>query len=205
MRLAPAAALLLCAAPPSGLAAQASPAALGVTYRLAAESRLEVRVGRAGLLAAAGHEHLIRAGRFEGSITFRPDEPARDSVAVTVETEALYVVPEADSADIPRITATMRDQVLQVRAHPTIAFASTSVAATERGVHVEGTLTMLGRSRPVAFDAELRLVGDTLVGTASFAVRQSAFGIRPVSKALGLVRVADEVRFELHLVGVRQE
>jgi polyisoprenoid-binding protein YceI len=177
----------------------------GGEYRLAPDSRLEVLVGRAGPLAALGHPHVIRARRFEGSITYRPEDAARDSIAVTVVAGELYVVPAADSADIPKITATMRNTVLRVDSFPRITFASSAVIPTARGIHVEGTLTLVGRSRPVAFDAELTMSGDTLVGTAAFAVRQTEFGIRPYRKALGLVRVADEVRFVLVLRATREE
>ena len=184
-------------------AAQRPPASDGETYRLAADSRLEIHVARAGLLAAAGHEHLIRARVFEGSITYRPDDPTHAAVTVAVATRDLYVVPAADSADIPKITATMRNVVLKVDANPVIRFVSSAVVPADRGVHVEGTLTMMGLARPVGFDAELQLSGDTLTGTATFSVRQSDFGIHPYSTALGLVRVADLVRFEIRLRGTR--
>jgi polyisoprenoid-binding protein YceI len=186
-------------------AAAQGPPTPGGEYRLAPDSRLEVLVGRAGPLAALGHRHVIRARRFAGSITYQPDDPVHDRVAVTVATDGLYVVPAADSADIPKITATMRNEVLRVDSFPRITFASSAVIPTPRGIHVEGTLTLVGRSRQVAFDAELYMEGDTLVAAATFAVRQTDFGIRPVRKALGFVRVADELRFQIVLRATREE
>ncbi len=204
MSLAPLMSVALAAALAGEMTAQAPLAARGFTYRLTADSRLEVHVGKAGLLAGAGHEHLVRARTFSGSITYEPDHPTDASVTVSVSTEGLYVVPASDSADIPRITATMRDRVLRVRDNPEIKFVSKAVVGTTRGVHVEGALTILGHTRPVAFDAELRFSGDTLEGTASFSVRQTDFGIRPYSTALGLVKVADQVNLEIRLKATRQ-
>jgi polyisoprenoid-binding protein YceI len=194
----------LLAAGACGASAQSLASAHGDTLRLAADSRLDVRVAKAGVLAVAGHEHVVRARDFSGFVVYRPDEPDSSSVLISVATDGLYVVPAADSADIPKITAAMRRQVLRTESYPEIRFVSSSVVPIPAGVHVEGTLTMVGRARPVAFDAALRVGTDTLEGTATFSVRQTDFGIRPYRTALGLVRVADEVRFEIRLRAVRR-
>ena len=173
-------------------------------YRVGPGSRLDVHVAASGLLAAAGHGHLIRARTFTGTISYSPADLTHASVAVTVATHGLFVVPERDSSDIPKITATMRNQVLKVAENPEIRFVSTAVSAAADGVHVEGGLTMMGQTRPVTFTTVLHVAGDTIEGTATFSVRQTDFGIHPYSKAFGLVRVADVMRFEIRLRGVRE-
>ncbi len=62
---------------------------------------------------------------------------------------------------------------------------------------------MVGRTRPVSVDLLLRVTADTLRAEGSFVVKQTDFGIKPFSKALGMVKVKDEVRFELRVVAVR--
>lgn len=188
-------------------------------FSLSRESVLEVHAGKTGLLSGFGHEHRVRAHAFSGTVVYFPGDPGRSRVSVTVLTESLRVVPEADSADIPEITRTMREKTLQVDSFPEIRFVSTSVTplppapspaggAGERGAEpsvfrVAGGLTMVGVTRPVSVDMTLQVAGDTLRTEGSLVVKQTDFGIRPFSKALGMVKVKNEVRFELRVVGVR--
>jgi polyisoprenoid-binding protein YceI len=169
-------------------------------FVLSPQSVLEVHAGKSGLLAGLGHEHRIRAHAFSGTVVYFPGDPRRSRVAVTVLTDSLRVVPEADSADIPEIERTMREKTLRVDSFPEIRFASREVASAEGGLRITGDLTMVGVTRPVSVDMILDVAGDTLRAEGSFAVRQTDFGIKPFSKALGMVKVKDEVRFELTVV-----
>ena len=174
---------------------------------LAPQSVLEVHAGKSGLLAGLGHEHRIRAHAFTGEIVYFPAALARSRVAITVRTDSLRVVPEADSADIPKITATMRQQTLKVDAFPEITFVSRQVASADtaaagRRIRVTGDLTMVGKTRPVSVDMDLSFAGDTLRADGQFVVKQTDFGIKPYGKVLGMVKVKDAVRFELHVVAV---
>ena len=62
---------------------------------------------------------------------------------------------------------------------------------------------MVGVTRPVSLDLALEVLADTLWAEGSFVVKQTDFGIQPYSTALGLVKVKNEVRFELRVVAVR--
>lgn len=188
-----------------------APAALGQTtpgrsqpdsavFRLSPGSVLEVHAGKSGLLSGLGHEHRIRAHAFSGTVVYFPGDVSRSRVTVTVLTDSLRVVPEADSADIPEITRTMREKTLSVDSFPDIRFASGSVVPRAALLHVTGDLTMVGRTRPVSVDMTLEVEGDTLRAEGGFAVKQTDFGIKPFSKALGMVKVKNEVRFELRVV-----
>ncbi len=173
-------------------------------------SVLEVHAGKSGLLAGFGHEHRVRAHAFFGAVTYFPDDLGRSRVTLTVLTDSLRVVPEADSADIPKITEAMRTSTLRVDSFPEIVFSSREVTPLEEGrrgsgrsrssIRMAGDLTMVGRTRPVSVDLELAVRADTLRAEGSFVVKQTDFGIKPYSKALGMVKVKDEVRFELHVV-----
>ena len=193
-------------------------------FMLSPLSTLEVRAGKTGLLAGFGHEHRVRAHAFSGTVVYFPGDPSRSRVSVTVLTDSLRVVPEADSADIPEITRTMGTRTLKVDSFPEIRFVSRTVlplaaggspSAGERGavsrqrdtmaVRVAGDLTMVGVTRPVSMDLTLDVSADTLRAEGAFQVKQTDFGIKPFSKALGMVKVRDEVRFELRVVAVRAE
>ena len=188
-----------------GAAAQDS-----AVYALDRASVLLVHAGKSGLLKGFGHEHQVRAHAFSGTVTYFPDDPGRSRVRVTVLTDSLLVVPEADSADIPEITRTMREKTLRVDSFPVIEYGSRAVELVGAGgaagithVRVTGDLTMVGVTRPVSLDLALEVLADTLRAEGSFVVKQTDFGIQPYSKVLGLVKVKDEVRFELRVVAVR--
>jgi polyisoprenoid-binding protein YceI len=176
-------------------------------YALDPASMLLVHAGRSGLLKGLGHEHQVRAHAFGGTVVYFPDDVGRSRVLITVLTDGLRVVPEADSADIPEITRTMREKTLKVDSFPEITFVSREVvltgAAELTAIRVAGDLTMVGRTRPVSVDLTLDAGPDTLRAEGSFVVKQTDFGIKPYGKALGLVKVKDEVRFELRAVAVR--
>lgn len=178
-----------------------------IVYALSPHSVLEVHAGKSGILAGFGHEHLIRAHAFAGEIVYFPAALGRSRVSVTVLTDSLRVVPEADSADIPKITATMRQKTLRVDSFAEITFVSREVAGPDSGaaahrIRVTGDLTMVGKTRPVSVDMDLSFAGDTLRADGEFVVKQTDFGIKPYSKVLGMVKVKDAVRFELHIVAV---
>jgi polyisoprenoid-binding protein YceI len=163
-----------------------------------------------------GHEHRVRAHAFSGTIVYFPVEVQRSRVTISLATDSLLVVPESDSADIPKITETMRREVLRPDSFPAISFVSSSVVplpapvspsqgSGERGAgrsswRITGDLTLRGRTRPVSGDLSLEVAGDTLRAAGWFMVKQTDFGIRPYRKALGMVRVKDEVRIEIRVV-----
>ena len=62
------------------------------------ESLLEVHAGKSGLLSGLGHEHRVRAHAFSGTVVYFPEDPGRSRVSLTVLTDSLRVVPEADLA-----------------------------------------------------------------------------------------------------------
>ena len=183
--------------------ADSGPAPAPITYTiLPAASVLEVHSYKAGLLAGLGHEHVIRAHAFAGTVVHDARDPSRSSVALTVLTDSLRVVPAADSADIPAITKAMREHVLHVAEFPEISFASTDVTVRGDTVHLRGDLTMVGVTRPVELDLTLDATPEVLHVSGSFTVKQTDFGIHPYSAGLGTVKVKDEVAFRLDLRAV---
>src|ERR1043165_710463 len=83
-----------------------------VIYRLDPSSRFEVHTAKAGLFGFAGHEHLIRARRFSGAVVYHPAAPAQSHLEIRIETAGLEVLTPPDSAEIRKVTETMRNEVL---------------------------------------------------------------------------------------------
>src|SRR5256714_11249522 len=87
-------------------------------YVLSPASRLEVQTGRAGLLSFVGHEHRIRARSVHGRIVYRPNAPATSHVSLVIPTDSLEVLTPPDTAEIRKVTETMRMEVLDVAHYP---------------------------------------------------------------------------------------
>jgi len=158
-----------------------------------AKSVLTVRVYKAGVFSAFGHDHEIVAPISSGSV----DVNAR-RVELHVRAAALRVRdPNASQKDRDEIQKTMAgSEVLGVEQYPEIAFRSTSAeSAGARAWTVHGELSMHGQSRPVT--VEVREKDGHYVGASQFA--QSGFGITPVKVAAGAVKVKDELRVEFDI------
>ena len=199
---------LACEPAPAPLRAQAAAAPGGdsVVYRVSPASRFEVRTGTAGLLGFAGHEHLIRAGAFSGRAVYYPSAPLASHVEIRIAADSLEVLTPPDTAEIRKVTEAMRTEVLHVERNREITFASRTLAAVEGGFRMTGTLTMAGQAREVRVDARVAIGRDTLRATATFAVKQTDFGIRPYRGGPGgTVRVADRVSITLAVVAVREK
>jgi polyisoprenoid-binding protein YceI len=177
-----------------------------VVYRLLPESRLEVKTGKAGLLGFAGHTHLIRARAFSGTVVYFPSDPKASRVEIRVPTDSLEVLTPPDTAEIRKVTASMRTEVLQVDRYPEIRLVSTQVTPAGGGVRLMARLTLVGETRDVPIDLATTVGPDTLRASGTFSIRQTDFGITPYRGGPGgTVKVADRVTFRVDLVAARIE
>jgi len=197
--------LFLLAILPTPTAAQTA-ARDSVSYDLVPPSRLEVRTGKAGLLGFAGHDHVIRARSFSGRIVFYPDQLTASHVTVSVPTDSLEVITPPDTAEIRKVTAAMREDVLDVAHFPEITLTGRAVERAGDTVRVDAVLTMKGQSQNVPLIVGAGLGADTVRATTTFTVKQTDFGIRPYRGGPGgTVRVADRVTFIIEAIAVRRQ
>jgi polyisoprenoid-binding protein YceI len=193
---------------PSASAPAAIPAGLegvdSAVYRLSRASRLDVKTGKAGLFGFAGHSHVIRARAFDGQVVFHPKNPASSRLEITVRTNSLVVLTPPDTAEIRKVTAAMRSEVLHVDQYPEIRLVSRKVTRTATGFRVLGALTLVGQTRTIPVEVSVRFGLDTLRATTVFSVKQTLFGIKPYSGGpAGTVKVADRVTFNIDAIAVR--
>jgi polyisoprenoid-binding protein YceI len=197
------AACLATAVPVPGRAQAGAPDS--VVYRVDSSSRFEVRTGKAGLFGFAGHSHRIRARSFTGVVVYVPGDPTRSRVSIVVAAESLEVLTPPDTAEIRKVTETMRRDVLDADHYPQIRFASRTIAPTAEGFHAVADLTLRGTTRDVPIDVKVELRSDSVLAGCTFSVKQSDFGISPYRGGPGgTVRVADRVTFDIALVGVKE-
>jgi polyisoprenoid-binding protein YceI len=175
-----------------------------VIYRLAPDSCFQVKTGKAGLLSFAGHSHLIQARAFRGRVVYYPKAPGRSHLEMTVVADSLEVLTPPDTAEIRKVTAAMRQDVLRTAEHHEITLVSRQVTPGGKGFHVTAALTLVGQTREVPIDVAVHLGADTLRAGSTFSVKQTDFGIKPFSGGPGgTVKVADRVMFDIHAIAVR--
>lgn len=136
------------------------------------------------------------------------------SLSVTVDTQPLAVRASFDTRSVQvlgfrrdgrddpsplgalersQIESNLHTDVLGSARFPTAQFVSTSITPSGDGFVVRGVLTLHGRTAELA--APVRRVDDRYVATV--ALRQTAFGIKPYSAALGSLKVRDELTVTL--------
>ena len=175
-----------------------------VAYRLVPSSRLEVKTGKAGLFGFAGHSHAIRARAFSGDVVYYPHAPARSHLQITVQADSLEVLTPPDTAEIRKVTAAMRTDILHTDQYHEIRLVTKEVTPTAHGFHMIGALTLVGQTRDVPIDVSVELGVDTLRAATTFAIKQTDFGIKPFRGGpAGTVKVADRVTFDIDAVAAR--
>jgi polyisoprenoid-binding protein YceI len=158
-------------------------------------STIRIHVGKAGLFSTAGHEHWISAPIDRGSLD---DSEASANVTFIVQARKLMVEPDKDlSADKQaEVQRTMQEKVLESDKYPEISFRSSSVkkTATDSWI-VTGILSLHGYRNRVS--ANVRRVQGRYVGRCR--IKQTDFGIEPVTVGGGLVKVKNELDIEFAL------
>jgi polyisoprenoid-binding protein YceI len=193
--------LALAAAPNQASGTQGSPVPDSTVYRLDPASRLVVETGKAGLFGFAGHTHVIQAHGVRGELVYRPGRAA-SSLHLTLPTDSLEVLTPPDTAEIRKVTESMRTDVLHVDRYPEMRFAADSLEARAGHMSFPLLVTMAGTTRRVPVTAEVTIAPDSIRAVGSFTAKQTDFGIEPYRGGPGgTVKVADEVTFCFDLVG----
>jgi polyisoprenoid-binding protein YceI len=164
-----------------------------------AKSTVTVRVDRAGLFSVFGDNHLVSGPIADGWISLE----APLGVELRIESAALRVLdPWLSASDRAEVQERMLGpDVLDVERYPAISFVSTSVVADgpDRW-KATGQLSLHGMTREIAFPVARR--NGRYLG--SVRIKQRDFGIRPVTVALGTIRVKDEIVIEFDVALVER-
>jgi polyisoprenoid-binding protein YceI len=196
----------LCLYPAAGLPARAQEKADKATFEVdTKDSRIFVKVDKSTRL---GHLHGIEGNLKSGKLTFGgTGELVFDMASLTADTEearkrvGLADKPGPTENQINDVTKTMRsEQVLDVAQYPTATFRATAIkpldkqAPGESGMYqLEGSFSLHGAERKIEFKAKAER-GEkegTLRLTGVFQIKQTEYGIKPVTAAGGFAKVAD--------------
>ena len=182
-----------------------------VKYRIDSPgSRFTVQAFATGLLSTFGHNPTIGIRDYQGELQFEPDTYEGALVRVTVRTGTMEVLDEMKSDDRKKLEQMMYDEILEVARFPDAVYESNSITVQKLDTnllqaHVTGQLTFHGMTQSESFDARVTDMGGMLRISGEFSLRQSDYGIKPVSFAAGALRLKDELKFKYELTARKQE
>ena len=167
----------------------AMPGAIDVEH-----STITVHVYRSGLFSFAGDNHEIQAPIVSGTV-----EEAARTVEFTIEVRRMRVLDPNLSADKRSQVQDkmLSSEVLDADRYPEIKFHSTKVELKGGNtLSVSGNLTLHGQTRPL----NVNVVSTQPRYRGSATLKQTEFGIKPISIGGGAIKVKDEVRIDFEIV-----
>jgi polyisoprenoid-binding protein YceI len=172
-----------------------------------AKSYLLVITDKAGLFSFAGHEHAALAREWSLEPAIDASNLQASYVTITIPVSSLVIDsaearrlaglgPGPSPGDVRKIQEKMLGpEVLDARNYPTIVFTTSSVAAGGSELRVSGQFRMRGQTRELTVPVRYTRSPDgSFAYSGEFQIRQTDFGIKPVSIGLGTVNVKNEVR-----------
>ena len=178
-----------------------------------AQSSLVLQLFKDGVAARLGHDHVVHASVFSGTVAYDPRNPEASSIQVAVEVGSLIaddpgtrrkfgLAGEPSTSDRAEIDKAMKaDGQLAAARFPSMTFTSTAIATQPDGRFlVTGRLTIRGVTNELKFPAQMSVDGAQLRGRAQLKFKQSSFGYPPYSALLGAIKNKDEVILHIDLV-----
>jgi polyisoprenoid-binding protein YceI len=188
----------------------AAPAAATVYVLDPGVSRFTARAFATGLLASLGHNPSFAIRQFIGEAKFSADAPEQSSLRVVVQSASLELSDQVSEKDRREIERTMRNDVLETGRFPEIVFEASNPSLSKGGetlywANLTGKLTLHGVTQPQQITAQVSTTGDQLHATGELSIRQSSFGIKPVSVAGGTMKIKDDVKVTFDFVARKKE
>ncbi len=160
----------------------------------AQRSTITIHVGKSGLLSGAAHNHTVDAPISSGVI----QESGSPHIEFRVETAKMTVRPDPkiDANDQATIQMHMEEMTLETKKFPEIAFRSSRVQKLSDGEWtVDGDLFLHGVTKPVSLT--VKRAGESY--TTHSILKQTDFGIKPISIGGGIIKVKNEVEIDFQI------
>ena len=158
------------------------------------------------MLSAFGHDPTIAIRDLQGDVEFSPETKAFGDtrLQLRIRSDSLEVVGDISEKDREEIQCRMHDEVLESEHFPEIVYQCSRVTGSGSGdrywVALNGELTLRGFTRSVLVTARVVLNGNSLRASGEFSLRQTDFGITPVTAAAGAIRLKDELKCNFDIV-----
>jgi polyisoprenoid-binding protein YceI len=182
---------------------EAPAASATVVYKLVpGESQLQYEVGEV---------FINENNRFNTAVGVTPQVAGEITVDLSAPQNSSLGTITADisqfKSDSGRRDNAIRTRFLESERYPTVTFVPTQVEGLpstytegqEIPLKISGDLTIRDVTKPVTFDAVVKLQGDSLTGQATTTILMSDFGFGPISIG-GILNTEDETKVTLVLV-----
>lgn len=158
-------------------------------------------------LGPLGHEVILAATVWDGTIELNRDSIETSAVSVTIDSRSLELqgllghVQETSPSEHVDLFRSVEEHLLRTKEFPEISFTSVSVFGTIPKLTVNGHLTLVGQTRPATLDVTVDDVDDGTKMVGRTSVKQTDFGIKPFSALFGAVKIHDrlDVQVAVHL------
>ena len=198
----------------STTAALPEPPAQATRYTIRSDlSDVRFLVYRAGPLAARGHNHVVQAKSIMGNIALATDfhrstfSIVMPAANFLVDAAEARIVEGEEFAKLPAaefIESTTRNmlgsRVLDAPQFPQIEIRTVGLIGPSWAPDVTIRIRLKGVERDVTVPVAIDYTDDRLVATAVFEIKQTDFGITPLSILGGALQVADTVRVRMRIV-----
>lgn len=186
-------------------------------YQIDAEdSDIRLMIHRAGALSWLGHSHVVSVGQLNGTIYVHPNlERSRFELVIPVQglivDDPLLRRQEGDEfstrlseSDIAGTRSNMLGKrVLDAQRYPIVRLTGTGPKGDGPEFMLGFSMEVLGNVVEMRIPLNLRLDGNRLEATGAFQLSHSNLGMRPFSRMLGALRVADELNFKFRIRALR--
>ncbi len=184
------------------------------SYRIEpAESRLRILVYRGGTMARLGHNHVISSADLQGQIWrgataessgFELEVPVNtlivDDNAARAEEGEDFPLNVSEDAKAGTKANMLRPTLLDGEHFPKISIRATRITGSTANPDVVASMRIKDQTREIRLPVTLSETDSALAIQGSFEIRQSDFGITPLSIAMGALTVQDTVKIKFRLM-----
>ncbi len=173
-------------------------------------SRFTVQAFATGVLSVMGHNPRIGIRSFMGQVDFSAEASKAANFRLALQANSLGVLDDISDKDRREIEQNMNDQILESSKYPDIVYLAPDVSVTRLesalfSAIMNGALSFHGVTHNQSVPARIAVFDEMLRASGEFSLKQSDYGIKPVSFAGGALKIKDELKFSFEMVARKQE
>jgi polyisoprenoid-binding protein YceI len=172
-------------------------------------SRFSVQAFATGMLSAMGHNPTIGIRTFTGQVDFNPESVEGARFRLSIKADSLGVLDDVSEKDRREMEQIMNERILEPLKYPEILYDAPAISVTRLqgnlySAELSGSLSFHGMTQAQRVIARIADFGEMLRASGDFTLRQSDYGIKPISVAGGALKVKDELKFSFEFVARKQ-
>lgn len=187
------------------------------TYTLApsgSDVYVVIRNDEEASLARLGHNHVIYASKFTGTVTWPTVDGGACAIDVRVPVTGLSVDPPGlrakagldtntiDDSDKAKLQANMwGSSQLDASKYAEVRFQGSKCSGREGAVKVDGTLTVRGKATPLTVTMNVTATATSFAASGRFESSHTALGFKPFAASFLGPRNQDRLSFTINVKG----